>query len=89
MNAQTARIEAGSVHLPRRAQWLDDFVPEVLAFPVSRHTDQIDALSQALNYVFTRNRPDFVMPGGGGKVFVGGVEITPEAGKKFLSGWSI
>jgi len=63
MNAQTARIEAGSVHLPRRAQWLDDFFQEVLAFPVSRHTDQIDALSQALNYASNRNRPDFVMPG--------------------------
>ncbi len=75
MNAQTARIEAGSVHLPRRAQWLDDFFHEVLAFPVSRHTDQIDALSQALNYAFNRSRTDFVMPGLAGKTFVGGVQV--------------
>jgi hypothetical protein len=24
MSAQTAKIEAGAVHLPRHAQWLDD-----------------------------------------------------------------
>lgn len=56
MNAQTARIEAGSVLLPRKAPWLDDFFQEVLAFPASRHTDQIDALSQALNYAFKPRR---------------------------------
>jgi predicted phage terminase large subunit-like protein len=33
MNAQTARIEAGSVLLPRRASWLDEFRREILAFP--------------------------------------------------------
>ena len=62
MNAPTARIEAGSVLLPRRAHWLDDFLQELLAFPASRHTDQIDAFSQALNYAF--NRPREVMPVG-------------------------
>jgi len=61
MNAQTARIEAGSVLLPRRAHWLDDFFQEVLAFPASRHTDQIDALSQALNHAFNRRPPAFVV----------------------------
>ena len=75
MNAQTARIEAGSVFLPRKAPWLDKFFQEVLAFPVSRHADQIDALSQALNYAFNRNRPDFVMPGLGSECPVGGVEL--------------
>jgi predicted phage terminase large subunit-like protein len=80
MNAQTARIEAGSVHIPRQASWLEDFFQEVLAFPVSRHTDQIDALSQALKHAFNKRGPDFVMPGLGGKFFVGGVEITPLIG---------
>ena len=83
MNAQAARIEAGSVHRPRQAQWLDEFFQEVLAFPASRHTDQIDALSQALNYAFKTIRPHFVMPGMGAKIFVGGVEINPETGKEF------
>jgi hypothetical protein len=74
MNAQTARMEAGCVHLPRKAHWLDEFFHEILAFPVSRHTDQIDALSQALNYAF--NQPRHEMPLGlGGKYFVGGVQV--------------
>jgi predicted phage terminase large subunit-like protein len=52
MNAQTARIEARSVFLPRTAPWLDTFLQEVLAFPASRHTDQMDAFSQALDHAF-------------------------------------
>ena len=56
MNAQTARIEAGSVFLPSRANWLDDFRGEILAFPAGRYTDQVDALSQALDRAFTQRR---------------------------------
>jgi hypothetical protein len=37
MSAQTAKIEAGAVHLPRQAPWLDDLRTEVLAFPLA-HT---------------------------------------------------
>jgi predicted phage terminase large subunit-like protein len=59
MNAQTARLEAGSVSLPRRAPWLEDFRQELLAFPASRHTDQIDAFSQALDHAFNRTRGEF------------------------------
>jgi predicted phage terminase large subunit-like protein len=54
MNAQTARIEAGSVSLPRSASWLDEFRREILAFPAGRYTDQVDALSQALDRAFNR-----------------------------------
>jgi predicted phage terminase large subunit-like protein len=56
MNAQTARIEAGSVYLPERAHWLDEFRKELLAFPASRHNDQIDAFSQALDHAFNPRR---------------------------------
>jgi predicted phage terminase large subunit-like protein len=59
MNAQTARLEAGSVSLPRRAPWLEDFRQELLAFPASRHTDQIDAFSQALDHAFNRTGGEF------------------------------
>jgi predicted phage terminase large subunit-like protein len=52
MNRQTARIEAGSVSLPVRAPWLDDFRSEIMAFPAGRHNDQVDALSQALDRAF-------------------------------------
>jgi phage terminase large subunit-like protein len=56
MNEQTARIEAGSVFLPSRAGWLDDFRREILAFPAGRYTDQVDAFSQALKRAFTQRR---------------------------------
>jgi predicted phage terminase large subunit-like protein len=56
MSAQTARIEARSVFLPRSAPWLDEFRQELLAFPASRHTDQIDAFSQALDHAFNARR---------------------------------
>jgi predicted phage terminase large subunit-like protein len=52
MNAQTARIEAGSVVVPRRAPWLDEFRRELMAFPAGRHDDQVDALSQGLQRAF-------------------------------------
>jgi len=52
MAAQTAPIEAGAVHLPTHASWLDEFKKEILSFPVSKHDDQIDALSQALQRAF-------------------------------------
>jgi predicted phage terminase large subunit-like protein len=52
MAAQTAPIEAGAVHLPSHAPWLDEFKKEVLSFPKGRHDDQIDALSQGLQRAF-------------------------------------
>jgi predicted phage terminase large subunit-like protein len=56
MNAETARIEAGAVSLPRRAPWLDEFKRELMAFPNGRYDDQVDALSQALKRAFERRR---------------------------------
>ena len=48
MSAQTAPIEAGAIHLPKSAPWLETFKQELLAFPAGRHDDQVDAFSQAL-----------------------------------------
>jgi predicted phage terminase large subunit-like protein len=56
MHRQTARIEAGSVFVPRQAPWLDKFRAELLAFPMGRYDDQVDALSQGLDYAFNRPR---------------------------------
>ena len=50
MAAQTAPIEAGGVHLPAIAPWLDEFKKEILSFPRGKHDDQIDALSQGLRH---------------------------------------
>jgi predicted phage terminase large subunit-like protein len=50
MNGETAKLEAGSLILPKSAPWLDEFVMELLAFPGGKHDDQIDALSQFLHW---------------------------------------
>ena len=60
MAAQTAPIEAGAVHLPVNAPWLDDFKKEVLSFFKGKHDDQIDALSQALQRAFAPKPPTAV-----------------------------
>lgn len=48
LEAQSARFEAGQVFLPREAPWLDVLLNELLAFPNSRHDDQVDSISQFL-----------------------------------------
>ena len=48
MAAQSAKIEAGQVHLPKDAPWLGEFLSELLAFPSGRHDDQVDSVSQLL-----------------------------------------
>ena len=50
MAAQSAKIEAGQVHLRKNASWLDDFLHELLAFPNGRHDDQVDSVSQFLTW---------------------------------------
>jgi predicted phage terminase large subunit-like protein len=51
MSAQSARIEGRQVHLPPRASWLDDFRTEMLTFPNGKHDDQVDSLSQFLDWI--------------------------------------
>lgn len=45
-------IEAQNVFLPRSADWLEEFKKEIIQFPNGRHDDQIDSLSQALQWSF-------------------------------------
>lgn len=52
LHAQSAQIEAGHVHLPERASWLDDLRSEIAAFPQGRHDDQVDSISQFLAWHF-------------------------------------
>ncbi len=51
MVAQSAKIEAGHVYLPKSAPWLGDFLTELLAFPIGRHDDQVDSVSQFLRWL--------------------------------------
>lgn len=53
-SAQSAAIEAGHVHLPRGAPWLEELRKEILQFPNGRHDDQIDSITQFLKRVRTQ-----------------------------------
>lgn len=50
MHAETAKLEAGCVFIPRQAEWLHEFQRELLQFPRSRHDDQVDSVSQYLRW---------------------------------------
>ena len=56
MSTQSAKIERVDVLLPECAPWLQDFQTEILQFPLGRHDDQVDSLSQFLIWA-TRPRP--------------------------------
>lgn len=58
LSVQTHQIEAGDVRLPHKAEWLDAFLNEIRAFPLGRHDDQVDALSQLLAWVEREHRRD-------------------------------
>jgi len=56
MEAQTPRIEAGHVLLPKEAPWLGVFLEELLGFPSCKHDDQVDSVSQFLKWAWNRTR---------------------------------
>jgi len=49
--AISAMIEAGRLMLPHNAPWLAAFEQELLNFPHGKHDDQVDALTQYLDYL--------------------------------------
>jgi predicted phage terminase large subunit-like protein len=51
MNAVTSTIENGFVHLPDKAPWLGEYLLEITTFPASKYNDQVDATSQALEWI--------------------------------------
>ena len=55
MYEQTPKLEARSLIVPLSAPWLSDFKTEYLAFPSSKYDDQIDALSQFLEWQVNRD----------------------------------
>ena len=48
---QASKFEGGQVLLPEQASWLPDLETELFSFPQSRHDDQVDAISQFLEWV--------------------------------------
>lgn len=51
-------FEQGRVHLPREAEWLPGFESELLAFPHTKHDDQVDS---AIQFLFA-SRLNSLMP---------------------------
>jgi predicted phage terminase large subunit-like protein len=54
MAAQSFKLQDGRVYLPKQAHWLEEFLRELLAFPNGKHDDQVDSLSQFLNWAAKR-----------------------------------
>jgi predicted phage terminase large subunit-like protein len=54
-NAISPLIESGKVYLPETAEWLYDFMDELSLFPNGKHDDQVDSLTQALEYVHAKS----------------------------------
>jgi predicted phage terminase large subunit-like protein len=49
--AVTPIMETGRVFLPESAPWLADFVDSMASFPNAAHDDDVDSVTQALNYM--------------------------------------
>lgn len=47
----SSMVESGQLLLPEDAPWLEIFRHELLAFPSARFDDQVDALSQLMEWV--------------------------------------
>ena len=50
MSIVSAAFEAGEVYFPDQANWLAELEAELFSFPASRHNDQVDSISQAINH---------------------------------------
>lgn len=54
--AVSALIEAGRVFLPKEALWLMEFEAELLSFPGGKNDDQVDAFTQYLDWLRSKNQ---------------------------------
>ncbi len=50
-------IRAGRVQIPQDAVWREDFIGEAVLFPYGGHDDQMDALSQFLDWITAHPNP--------------------------------
>jgi predicted phage terminase large subunit-like protein len=66
-------IQGGHILLLAQAPWLDALLSELLAFPEGTHDDQVDSISQFLNWLSERRQK----PRWGGPCVINYGEITP------------
>ena len=65
VRACAPQIEAGNVYLPKGMPWAAELVEEAAAFPLGKHDDQVDACSQALNWLLHHRQEHLTHLGGG------------------------
>jgi len=51
LGVQSIKFESGRVYLPMQAPWLDEYIREITGFPGSKHDDQVDSTTQALEFL--------------------------------------
>ena len=51
LHACSDRFENGRVLLPANAPWLDEYLLELVGFPGTKHDDQVDSTTQALDHL--------------------------------------
>jgi len=56
LRAQTDKFKSGKVLLPSSAPWLAEFIRELTTFPGTKFDDQVDSITQALDYLSSTNR---------------------------------
>jgi predicted phage terminase large subunit-like protein len=49
--AESIKFEEGRILLPKNAEWADEYIRELIAFPGAKHDDQVDSTTQALAYL--------------------------------------
>lgn len=56
-NAVSPLFEAGNVYVPTpdKAPWVGEWREEMATFPMARHDDDVDATTQALNYLHSKS----------------------------------
>jgi predicted phage terminase large subunit-like protein len=50
LHSVSAHFEAGKIHLPVSAHWLEEYRRELLTFPGAKHDDQVDSTTQAIEH---------------------------------------
>lgn len=57
-HASTAEWEAGNIFLPHPSlySWVNDLVANITTFPACDHDDEIDAMTQAIRYLYKRGK---------------------------------
>jgi predicted phage terminase large subunit-like protein len=44
-------VSAGNIFIPEKADWVEDFILECRQFPMGKHDDAVDTMTQAVSYM--------------------------------------